>query len=246
MTDVLQASADPREIALLAQDLEHLEPGQHRQEVLDAARQTLEMASAQRLEMPDAAPLFEVLQKFGGPAVVTDLERAASQWNYYGTISLAQLPDNAGVPALVELAQDPKTSSNVRDATLQMLAQVSDRSPDARATLLALGRMNQWSLFTWQTVASSLTGDQVGLLNSAFEDHQALVGISGLRTVSTSDNQNFFAFPSILTPDQATQRLSFIDDLLSAIGDPAVREVLQRSRTVLMNRIHPLAAALGQ
>jgi len=247
MTEVLQSSADPREIALLAQDLEKLEPGQHRQEVLDAARQTLEMASSHQLEISDAAPLFEVLQKFGGPAVVTDLERATGQWNYYGTISLAQLPADAGIPTLVQLAQDPKTSSSVRDASLQMLAQVSDRSPEARATLLALSRMNQMSLFTWQMVASALAGDQVGLLNSAFEDRQALAQINGLRTVATSDNQNFFALPGALTPEQATQRIALIDDLLSGTSDPAVRELLQQSRTMLSNRSHsPLAAAFGQ
>jgi PBS lyase HEAT-like repeat-containing protein len=247
MTEVLQTIADPQEIALLAQSLEKLEPGQHRQEVLEAARQTLGMASTQRLQLPDAAPLFEVLQKYGGVAAIADLEKAASQWNYYGAIALAQLPDDAGIPTLIQLAQDPKTSGGVRDATLQMLAQVSDRSPEARATLLALVPLNQMSLFTWQLVASSLAGDQVGLLNSAFEDHQALAQMSGLRTVATSDNQNYFAVPANLTAEQANQRIALIDDLLSGVSDPPIKRLLQQSKAALSNRLsHMPLAASGQ
>lgn len=245
MTEVLQTTADPREIALLAQDLEKMDPGQHRQEVLEAARQTLQMAGAKKVELSDTAPLFEVLQKYGGSGVVTDLERATGQWNYYATIALAQLPEDAGIPSLVQLAQDPKSSGSVRDAALQMLAQVADRSADARSTLLALGRQNQMSIFTWQMVASALAGDQVGLLNSAFEDHQALSHSSGLRTVATSDNQNFFALPGSLTPEQTNQRLALIDDLLAGSGDPQVRQLLQQSSTLLRNRLSlaPLAAS---
>lgn len=247
MTEVLQTIADPREIALLAQSLEKLEPGQHRQEVLEAARQTLSMASTQRLQLPDAAPLFEVLQKYGGTAAIADLERAAGQWNYYGAIALAQLPNDAGIPTLVQLAQDSKTSGNVRDATLQMLAQVSDRSSEARATLLALGRHTQMSLFTWQLVASSLAGDQVGLLNSAFEDRQALARTSGLRTVATSDNQNYFAVPANLTAEQANQRIALIDELLSGMSDPQIKQLLQQSKTALGNRLsHVPLAVSGQ
>jgi len=236
MTTVLQTTAQPREIALLAQDLEQLEPGQHRDQVLDAARQTLDMASSHKLEMPDVAPLFEVLQKYGGQTVVGDLEKVTAQWNYYGTIALAQLPDGAGIPSLVQMAQNPNTSAAVRDGSLQALAEVSDRSADARSALLALARLNLVSTFTWQMVASTLAGDQVGLLNSAFEDHQTLPQVSGLRTVATSDNQNFFAMPASLTPEQANQRIALIDELLSGTSDPAATQALQQSKALLSRR----------
>ena len=247
LTTVLQTTADPREIALLAQDLEQLAPGQHRPDVLEAVRQTLQLATAHKLEMPDAAPLFEVLQRYGGSDVVEDLVRASGQWNYYATIALAQLPDDAGIPSLVQLAQGNNTSASLREAAEQMLAQVSDRSTEARTALLAQARLNQVSKFTWQMIGSSLAGDQVGLLNSAFEDHQGLAQIAGLRTVATSDNQRFFAVPINLTPDQATQRVSFIDELLASTSDPAVAEILQRSKDLLRNRLsQPPLAAAGQ
>ena len=101
------------------------------------------------------------------------------------------------------------------------------------------------SLFTWQLVASSLAGDQVGLLNSAFEDRQALAQTSGLRTVATSDNQNYFAIPTNLTADQANERIALIDDLLSGVSDLQVRQLLQQSKTALSNRLSqvPLAAS---
>ena len=245
MTGVLQTTADPGEIALLAQDLEKLEPGQHLQQVLDAARQTLQMAGSQKLEMPDTAPLFEVLQKYGGSAVVTDLERASGQWNYYSTIALAQLPDGAGIPSLVQLAQDPKSPGNVRDAAVQMLAQVCDRSAEARGALVTLVQQNQMSVFTWQMVASGLAGDQVGLLNSAFEDHQALSQMSGLRTVATSDHQNYFALPGSLTPEQANERLALINELLAGNIDPMARQLLQQSSALLKNRLSPPPLAVS-
>src|SRR5262249_38271396 len=49
LTGTLQIAADPREVALLAQSLEKLEPDQHRQEVVDAARQTLDQWTDRKL-----------------------------------------------------------------------------------------------------------------------------------------------------------------------------------------------------
>ncbi len=80
LAGVLQTAADPREIALLAQDLDKLEPGQYRQTAVDAAQQTLAMASGHKLDASDVAPLFEVLQKYGGPGVVPELQNATGQW----------------------------------------------------------------------------------------------------------------------------------------------------------------------
>jgi hypothetical protein len=240
MTSVLQTTADPREIALLARALENLEPALHRQEVLEAARQTLDFASDRKLETADVAPLFEVLQKYGDASVVTELQQVTGHWNYYGTIALAQLPDGAGIPSLVQMAQDPKTNTGVRDATLQMLAQVSDQSPEARATLLEQARLNVIPGFTWRMIAPVLAGDQVGLLNSAFEVPLALSQFSGLRTTSTSDNQHFFAVPGSLTPEQANRRSALIDELLSVTADPTASQVLQQSRILLAKRFPQL------
>jgi hypothetical protein len=116
-----------------------------------------------------------------------------------------------------------------------MLAQVSDQSPDARAALLSLARLNLISQFTWRMVAPILAGDQVGLLNSAFES-QVPQEVAGLRTTSTSDNQHFFAVPTTLTAEQASRRLEFIDQLLAGSSDPFAREALQQSKALLSRR----------
>src|SRR5262249_38296116 len=137
---------------------------------VDAARQTLDQWTDRKLESSDVAPLFEVLQKYGGSAVVADLEKATKQWGYYGPIALGLLPDNAGVPRLIQMLQDTKAPSIVRDASFQMLAQLADGSAEARTALVEQARLNGTSEFAWRITAPILAGDRVGLLNSAFED----------------------------------------------------------------------------
>jgi len=236
LATVLRTTADPQEIAMLAQDLEKLEPAEHRQEAVEAARQTLAILGTRKNEAGDVAPLFEVLQKFGGSEVAADLQKVASQWNYYATIALAQLPSGAGIPSLLQLAQDPNAGAPVRDASLQMLAQLSDQSADARAALLELAGSNAISRFTWRMVAPVLAGDQVNLLSSAFDSPHLPPEVNGLRTTSTSDNQHFFALPAILTAEQANRRLTLIDELLSATNDPFARQALQESKLALSKR----------
>ena len=75
----------------------------HRQEFLDAAKQTLAMASNGGLPNRDVAPLFEIYQKFGDAQSVGDLERSANQWNFYSMIALAHLPEGATNFTTIEL-----------------------------------------------------------------------------------------------------------------------------------------------
>jgi hypothetical protein len=243
LSGTLQTTAAPMEIALLAQDLDKLEPQQHQEEALNAARQALGAAGSHKLETADVAPLFEVLQKYGGAGVVPELEKATGQWNYYGTIALAQLSDGAGIPSLVQIAQDPKAESTTRDAALQMLAQVADQSPKARAALVGQARLNAISEFAWRLLAPVLGGDQVGFRNSAFEHPQGLPQVGGQRTTLTSDNQNFYASPASLTPEQTAQRVTLMDELLSATSNPTAQEVLQEWKSPLMLRLSQLSAA---
>jgi hypothetical protein len=245
LSGALQVTADPREVALLAQDLEKLEPGVHQQEAVDAARQSLEMASSRKLETADVAPLFEVLSKYGGSGAITELEHAATQWHYYGPIALGQLPDQAGVPTLVQMAQDPKASNWNRDTAQQMLALLSDQSSQARAALIEQARANGISEFGWRMMAPVLSGDSIGYVNSAFQDNQDLSHIAGYRATSTSDNQHFFSVPIAVSPDLATQRAALISDLLAATTDATGRQVLQQSRDTLSRRAPQVAALPG-
>jgi hypothetical protein len=62
---VLQSTAEPREIALLGRTLDHVAPGgEYLHAVADAARSTLALAGAGKLEGVDVAPLFETLRHF--------------------------------------------------------------------------------------------------------------------------------------------------------------------------------------
>src|SRR5437773_686852 len=72
-TQVLQTSADPREIAVLTKNLEQQAPGQHRQVAVSAARDALAQAARGQLEGRDVGPLFEILQQFGGATAAGDL-----------------------------------------------------------------------------------------------------------------------------------------------------------------------------
>src|SRR5260370_20270977 len=105
LAGVLQTTADPHEIALLAQNLEQLAPGQHTQEALEAARQALAMAGNGQLSQTDISPLFDVFAKYGGTSIAPELEQTSTTWKYYSAIALAQLPDGAGVPFPLRMVQ---------------------------------------------------------------------------------------------------------------------------------------------
>jgi hypothetical protein len=245
LVGVLQVTADPREIALVAQHLERLEPGVHQQEAVGAARQALDISGASKLETADVAPLFEVLQKYGGTMAVADLEKVTDKWNYYGPIALAQLPDVAGVPSLVRMAQDPEASSTIKDASIQMLIQLSDQSPEARAAVLKQAKAGAISDFAWRIVQPILSGGQVGLLNSAFDERDGFEFLPGLRTTSTSDNQHFYSAPGSPGPEVVQDRMNLINELLAVTKDPTAKEVLEESKASLASHNPQLALSPG-
>jgi hypothetical protein len=236
LSNNLQTSTDPREIANLAKNLDKLEPGQHQQDALEAARQALDAAMASKSpSASDVAPLFEVLQKYGDANVVSDLEKAASHWNMYAAVTLAQMPDGAGIPSLVRLAQGQEGGDPAsRAAAVQMLAEVAPQSADARTALLELARANKLSDYNWGTLEPVITGSQYYYQNSVLGANANLVpDTQGL--LHTASNQNlFFARPTAaLPPDQIAQRTTLIDDLMAATSNATAIQMLQRSRAAL-------------
>ncbi len=238
--ETLQNSADPREIALLAQTLDKMDPEQHRLEALQAAREALAMAASGKLEGADVAPLFEVLRKYGGAEAITDLEQATGKWKYYATMALAQLPDGAGIPALVQMAQDPRGGAGSRTPALEMLAQLALQYPEARTALMEQARLNSISSYTWQTLVPILAGDQVGFVNSEFEQRKDLANLSGLKTTHLSyGNQNFYSLPGNLSADQISQRTALIDELFAV--NSSAKDALDQSRALLTKRTPKVA-----
>src|SRR5438094_1690418 len=227
----LQNTADPREIAVLAQNLEKLAPGEHRQEAIEAARDALAMAAGGKLEGADVAPLFEVLRSYGDTSVVTDLMQAARQWNYYSAIALAQLPDGGGIPAVIEMAQG---ASSGKLNALEMLAQMSAQYPEARAALVE--QAGKISPNMWPYLAPLLAGDLYHYQDSA------LGGSTPGRPSNTAyvvlGNQHFYTAPAaeILTPEEINQRLAVIDELQLATSESAALQALGHARDLLGRR----------
>ncbi|HXJ55744.1 MAG TPA: hypothetical protein VNU68_03675 [Verrucomicrobiae bacterium] len=239
----LQDTADPREIALLAQNLEKLAPGEHRQEAIAAARDALAMAASGKLE-GDVAPLFEVLNKFGDTSVVTDLMQTAKQWNYYSAMALSQLPDGAGIPTLIEVAQG--TSGGKLNA-LEMLAQMSMQYPEARAALLEQALANKISANMWPYLTPLLAGDLYHYQDSAFDVPMALQGKPVPKSAHVVfGNQHFYTAPpaDVLTPDEINHRLALIKELESMASDRAALEALAQASEMLNSR-HPQFLAVS-
>ena len=233
-SQILQSTTDPREIALLAQNLERNAPEQYREAALAAARGAMAEASAGRLTSKDVGPLFDVLARYGGANAVGDFQQAASgQYKYYSTIALADLPDGAGVPALVQMVTDPKNQAvGSRIAALQALAQLSADHPDARNVLMEQAKQGTIPGATWINIASSLSGDkfQIGSPTTANNPN--------LRSWHLSyGNQNYFASPGPLTADQVQQRLGLVEQFLTLNANNSIAQTaLQDARNKLIAR----------
>ena len=240
-SQTLQTATDPREIAFLARHLEQEVPEQYREQLLKAARESLALAAEGKLEFRDVGPLFDILRQYGGASAVTDLEQASSRWKYYSAIALADLPDGAGVPSLVQMVKSsPETTSANRAAALEALAQVSTQYPDAQEALLEQARTGKISNSSWMTVAAVLGGDKLQI-GKVVSDDSASVG-PNLKTYHlSSGNQDFYSTQNTAgwSSDEVTHRLALVDQLLALNAGPMATEALQRTRASLINRGQP-------
>ncbi len=221
----LPTATQPREIAQLARMLEQQAPEQHREAILQAARQALANASAGKLAGADMGPVFGVLQQYGGGAAVDDLQKAAGQWRYYSAISLADLPDGAGVPALLQMLQGNRGSQS---AAIQALAQVASQYPEAGAALLEQARLNKVPGALWPTLGALLAGDKLFIGDPVAEGKPPASGDRAWH----AGNQNFYSTrnPTPLPTDQVQQRIALIDQLLGASADPIAQNSLKQAR----------------
>jgi hypothetical protein len=211
----LQTTADPFEIAFLSRYLEQQAPGQFRELELTAARESLALAG--QVPIAGVSALFELLQAYGDENVVSSLEKAASRWSYYATLALAGLPNGAGIPTLIKLAQDPAVSAmGAGDFALRPLAQVALLYPDAASALLDAARQNQIPDTAWSTVAGALAGSYIQYGNQIFG--------------STSPALNW-------SPEQVSQQIALINQLLTVTTSPAGRQALQEASASVSSRL---------
>ncbi len=235
MLSTLQATAMPAEVARLARYLEQQSPGQFREEIGSAVRETLAQAAAGQLRGWDVGPLFQVLQDYGNEGAVADLEKNAAIWNNYSTLALAKLPAGEGVPSLIRIAEDSR-ASGARAAAVEALAQVAFQYPDAGAALLSLARAGKISERSWLIAAEALGGAQQ-FIREAGADNASLPAASGVKTYHLeSSNQNFYSVPALggMSNEQINQRVALIDQLLALSPGQAAAQALQNARAAML------------
>jgi len=240
--EALRGTGDPREILALARNLDSMAPGEHRQEMLDSARQVLGMAAQGELQGYDVGPLFEVLQKYGGSAALPDLEQGIARWKYYGAIGLVNLPDGAGIPSLIQMAGG--TGSN-RGIALEMLAQVSTQYPEARAALMDQVGSGKIPSNLWPYLGSVLGGDYYQLPDALWFAAQNGAAIDRQKTAHIrSGNQNFYQgpLPGGVPPEQLRQQIALVDELSGVTSDPAAMQALQNAKVTLNERLARITA----
>lgn len=230
----LQNTAVPGEVGLLARMLDQMAPGQYTDAAVNASREALRSAAADPNGEHDIASLFQVMQKHGGPAVVDELKTFSNQWRYYSLIALGGLPENAGVPALVELATGPGAqASGYQQLASRLLAEVAPTHPDAQRALLDQARAGQIS--NWSEVTAALTGFRLEYAQD-FPSANNNAGPAA-RTTQThhvvAGNQNFRTVQSPIPPSQLQQNQAFIDQLLTVTTDPVGQAALLKARASL-------------
>ena len=212
----LQTTADPQEIGFLAKGLEkQLPPDQFRSVVLAAASESLTQAIRGQWSGRNAAPLFEVLQKYGDEGVIGLLEKSSSRWNLYATLALAGMPDGAGIPALVRMVQDQASAAvGNGDLALRPLAQAALQFPEARASLLEQARSNHVPDQAWSGIAASLAGNHIQYGSQLFG--------------STAP-------PVVWSKEQIDLRLHLIDQLFAVTTSPTGKQVLQNAHAQMLS-----------
>ena len=247
LLDTLHTTADPREVSMLAEHLEELAPGQYRDKALSAARETLQMASnGQFVGQRDVGPLFDLFQKLGDGQSADDLLALAKNWGYYTPLTLARLPDGAGIDALIKLASDPTSFGLTRsDFAYQALADAANNYPKAAEALLLQAQEGRIPPSAWSAIAETLSGIQLHITERARTEESTPAASAGkVRWVHMdSGNQNYYAaLPLSMSPEELNRRISLFDRLLALNTDPSVASELQEQRKNLQSRFNPTPA----
>jgi hypothetical protein len=232
----LQKANEPFQFAKLAQRLEELAPGQFSNEIVLAARALLK-AGNEFFDGRDVAPIFEVLQHYGGESVVLDLEQAAGNWQYYSAIALAQLPNGVGITTLIRMAQ--AQSSTTRQSAVLLIGQVSGQNQMARDFLMTQALQNGILSDSWIALAPLLRGDQLRYQNSAFDASVNALDLPESKIdYVAKGNQSVTTVPSsaTLNSEELSERTYFLNRLLSVVSDPVATEALQSSLDLLASQ----------
>jgi len=229
----LQSTMDPREIALLANSLDKQAPEQYREMAVAAARAALAQAGPGSANPRDVGPLFGVLTQYGGAGALSDLQQAAGgQWKYYAAIALSQMPDGAGIPALLQIASDANNPAiGARNAALPVLAPEARDNPEVQRFLIDQTQKGTIPTATWINIAAAITGERfhIGTMDAQTSPN--------VRTWHLNyGNQNYYAVPEPLSGPQLNQAASLINQLIAAKPGDAAVQILQDALNKAQNR----------
>lgn len=244
----LEATGQPVEIHALAKHLEELAPEGYRVEIVEAIRATLEAVKNSELQK-DAGKLFQVLQSYGNADIVTALNKDAQEWGYYAPVALAGLPNDEGVPALIDLVEKRDDSESGKDIfqdddlfAVQMLAQVAVDNADARQAFVEQARSDRIPAEMWPRIGSALAGDDQFLLEKPEEGGLvASTAIAGSKVKPHPYNTHTIGKTVIYTQHRSAKlsraevdaRVELVDQLIASSKDPAASEALKEARGLL-------------
>jgi hypothetical protein len=167
-----------------------------------------------------------------------ELEQAAARWNYYAPLALASLPEGAGVPSLVHMAEDPEgTFRSSSRFALQMLAQLAPQNPDAAKALLAQVSAGKVPDTAWYGIAAALEGTQMFYGTSYLGSVPPATGADPKSYSIPANRQNYrsFNYSSSWSAEQVQQQLALIDQFRAA--NPSAAQALERARANLAARL---------
>lgn len=245
MVLTLGETSDPREIGLLAKNLELLAPGRYQPEALEAAKRTLALDPSMLATGFEVAPLFEIFSRYGDASTAALLENEAAERNYYAAYSLGQLPEGAGVPSLARLAESPNSTSIAAvEPAIKVLCSLSSGSELARQAFLDLAQRDRIKASTWAQLVPLLAGAQLQFSEGVFGNQLELDQGMGLQRIHLEDgNQNLrIGMPALVKAEQMERQLAWLDQLSVVVTSPAAKASIHDAWAKLHLRLNPLAA----
>jgi hypothetical protein len=227
MVQVLQTSALPSELLAIANNLDQDAPGQFREQILDAARESLAIAATNQYANVELGPAFRILQNYGAANTTADAAKNEPA-NFNNAINLANMPEGQGLAALVQMTENASSASGQTIAT-EMIAQMAGQNSKAVDALMQMAQNGQISNGTWEKLAPILGGDQLqtgGSPQSFSSDPNA------------SQNPGFTVINNVTTSDEINQRIALIDQFLAVVpSDSAAAASLRNQRTILSGKL---------
>ena len=243
--ETLDRTRAPLEVATLAHALEAEEPHVHRDDVLRAVDEALVRAEdAPEKHVPDVGPLFDVLRGYDVDEAVDLLQRSVPQWGEYALIALAGMPDGAGLPTVMALAETPDAPTADAALPVRILAQTSIDYPEAGDTLVGLARSGRIADELWAPMAEALSGKHLQFSHEMFDGTSLGDRDPSDGSAPRRPSRTFFVQWSNVrydengvamnwSPEQLKRQLALIDDLLAVAPTETAVRALQRARTAL-------------